>query len=116
GKNFYKLMNKVFKFSTLERKVMPEDSSTKKSIRFIIRPKSIRRLKLINGMTMSNRPWSIMPNCKKVIGLGFATGSYKVIVNSVWELIGLYKYSRFVILMPVAMIAMVTCVIVVHNL
>src|SRR5699024_12245342 len=45
GKNFYKLMNKVFKFSTLERKVMPEDSSTKKSIRFIIRPKSIGRLK-----------------------------------------------------------------------
>lgn len=116
GKNFYKLMNKVFKFSTLERKVMPEDSSTKKSIRFIIRPKSIGRLKLINGMTMSNRPWSIMPNFKKVIGLAFATGSYMLIFNTLWQLSGLYNYSRFVILMSVAMIAMVTWIIFAHNL
>src|SRR5699024_1401750 len=72
GKNFYKLMKKVFKFSTLERKFSPDDSSTIKSIHFIIRPERIGRLHLIIGMTMSNRPWSIMPNFKKVICLAFA--------------------------------------------
>lgn len=65
---------------------------------------------------MSNRPWSIMPNFKKVIGLAFATGSYMLIFNTLWQLSGLYNYSRFVILMSVAMIAMVTWIIFAHNL
>src|SRR5699024_1299857 len=58
----------------------------------------------------------IMPNLQMIIGLNFATGSYMIIIHTLWQLSGLYNYYRFVILMSVAMIVMVTWIIVAHNI
>src|SRR5699024_11551987 len=59
---------------------------------------------------------SIITKLKNINVINFDTCSYILIINTYWQLSVLYNYSRFVILMSVAMIAMVTWIIFAHNL
>src|SRR5699024_9382626 len=110
--SFLSSIKKVFTFTSIKRTEVNSNSS----ILYLIQPKWNGKLKLIAGMTVANSPWSIMPSFKKVIGLAFATGSYMLIFNTLWQLSALYEFPRFLIVMFTAMTAMVTWIIFAHNL
>lgn len=105
----------LFKLSSIHRETF-QDEDGNDSIRFLVYPKASGVIKLLFGMTMANNPLSIMPSFKKVIGLAFATGSYMLIFNTLWQLSGLYGYVRFFLLMATAIVAMISWIIIAHNL
>lgn len=112
---FIQKIPRVFKFSEIEREEKEkEDGGT--IVRFFVHPKVKGRVKVILGMTVANRPWTIMPSFKKVVGLAFATGSYMLIFNTLWQLSSIYEIPRFIALMMLAMTGMVTWIMLAHNL
>lgn len=113
-KRFEKLA-KVFHFTAIQRHELDKPSGGV-SVRFLLRPKINGKLKILFGMMMLNRPWSIIPSFKKVIGLAFATGSYMIIFNTLWQMSAVYETPRFIALMLLAMFAMVVWIIFAHNL
>src|SRR5699024_399202 len=110
--SFLSSIKRAFTFTSIKRVETDQNAS----ILYLIQPKWNGTLKLIAGMTVANSPWSIMPSFKKVIGLAFATGSYMLIFNTLWQLSAVYEFSRFLIVMLTAMTAMVTWNIFAHNL
>lgn len=110
-----KRIPRIFKFTEIERY---EDKNEENgvTVRFFTNPKVKGRLKVIFGMTVANRPWAILPSFKKVVGLAFATGSYMLIFNTLWQLSAIYEIPRFIALMLLAMIGMVAWIIFAHNL
>ena len=110
--SFLSSIKRAFTFTSIKRVETDQNAS----ILYLIQPKWNGTLKLIAGMTVANSPWSIMPSFKKVIGLAFATGSYMLIFNTLWQLSAVYEFSRFLIVMLTAMTAMVTWIIFAHNL
>lgn len=113
-----RLMNRVpriFKFTEVER-CEEQGENNERTVRFFTNPKVKGRLKVILGMTIANRPWSILPSFKKVVGLAFATGSYMLIFNTLWKLSNIYEIPRFIALTSLAMIGMVAWIILAHNL
>lgn len=110
--SFLSSIKRAFTFTSIKR----VETDQHASILYLIQPKWNGTLKLIAGMTVANSPWSIMPSFKKVIGLAFATGSYMLIFNTLWQLSAVYEFSRFLIVMLTAMTAMVTWIIFAHNL
>lgn len=112
---YYRKIREAFRFSNVKRLELTEkyDGVT---VRFVLNPAWNGVLKVLAGMTVSNRPWSIMPSFKKVVGLAFATGSYMLIFTTLWQLSALYGLVRLTGLMLVAMMAMVTWIIFAHEL
>lgn len=93
-----------------------EDTEKKSDIRYIIESKFISQLRIISGMTFSNRPWTALVSFKKILMLAFGTGVYITIFPTPWELSTIYSIPRFILLMIVAIIGMVTWIIFAHNL
>lgn len=93
-----------------------EDSGDKFNVHYLITSKLDGRLRLINGMTFANRPWTALISFKKVIMLAFGTGIYITIFPSSWELSIVYTIPRFILLTFVALTGMVTWMIFAHNL
>lgn len=114
NKVFGKLKD-VFKITQLERRER-KDSYDGASLRFILHPKWLGKIKVISGMTVANRPWLIIPSFKKIMGTAFATGSYMLIFTTLWQLSHLYNWTRFVMLMLFATFGMVIWIIFAHNL
>ena len=113
-----KMMGKltdVFQFLKIKRQeVNTIDEGA--SVRFVLQPMWMGRIKVVSGMTVANRPWLIMPSFKKIMGTAFATGSYMLIFTTLWQLSGLYNWSRFIMLMLFATVGMITWIIFAHNL
>lgn len=74
------------------------------------------RTRLLSGMVLANRPWTIFPAFKSVIALAFATGAYGLIFPSFWTLSDTYGFWRFLIVMVTAMLAMTVWFIAAHGL
>lgn len=111
----FNMYRKLFKLSSVKRESFHHQESHF-SVRFLVTPKLMGKVKLIFGMTAANNPWSIMPSFKKLIGLAFATGSYMLIFNTLWQLSALYGSFRYILLMATAVTAMISWIIFVHNL
>ncbi|MCD6009419.1 hypothetical protein [Halomonas sp. IOP_31] len=85
-------------------------------VRFIADTWINGNLRILAGMVRANRPWTIFPAFKGVIAAAFATGAYGLVFPTLWQLSANYGWPRLVLLMGVAMTAMITWIILAHNL
>jgi len=113
--NFSKKIPKTFRMSKIKR-ISFDEKYEGVDIRFVIQPKFNGKFKIVSGLTFANQPWTIMPSFRKVIGLAFATGSYMLIFNTLWQLSGVYEFSRFLSIMFLALLSMVAWLIFAHSL
>lgn len=93
-----------------------EDSGDKFNVHYLIASKFVGKIRLMNGMTVSNRPWTALASFIKVIMLAFGTGIYITIFPSSWDLSIVYTIPRFLLLTCIALAGMVTWMIFAHNL
>ncbi|MFD1706810.1 hypothetical protein ACFSCZ_08690 [Siminovitchia sediminis] len=111
------LVNKVknvFHFSSIRR--VESSEADDPFVRFIITPKMNGWIKTLFGMTISNRPWTILPSLKNVVAIAFATGAYGLIFPTLWKLSVSYNIYRFFGLMAAAIAGMVVWIIFAHDL
>ncbi|MDY0393571.1 hypothetical protein RWE15_02855 [Virgibacillus halophilus] len=114
-KRFYGKLMEAFRFSTINRLEFSEKYDGV-SIRFVLVPKWNGMVKVLAGMTISNRPWAIMPSFKKVVGLAFATGSFMLVFTTLWRMSALYGLFRLIGLMILATTGMVIWIVFAQNL
>ncbi|SFA95012.1 hypothetical protein SAMN04488072_10497 [Lentibacillus halodurans] len=103
-------------FSPVRKITAPDDGIEKSDVRFILKPRTYGRFRLLLGMTHANRPWSIIPAFKRVMAIAFATGAYGLVFRTLWRLSASYESTRFVVLMLGAILGMVIWIIFAHNL
>lgn len=97
------------------KRITPDKSDSEVDVRFVA-PRVSGRIRLLAGMVLANRPWSIFPAFKSVIALAFATGAYGLIFPTLWLLSDSFGSPRFVALMVMAIAAMVFWIIISHSL
>ncbi|ASK62269.1 hypothetical protein CFK37_08900 [Virgibacillus phasianinus] len=85
-------------------------------LHLMIRPRFHAKLRVLSGMTIANRPQSIIPSFKPVVAVAFATGAYGLIFPTLWKLSGAFENWRFFGLMIGAISSIVIWIIVSHNL
>ena len=85
------------------------------STRFVS-PPARGHLRVLLGMVLANRPWSMFHNFRTVIAAAFATGAYGLIFPSVWHLSDAFSAWRLVLLMLLAMSMMVGWIAISHGL
>lgn len=85
-------------------------------VRFLVESRFMEFFRMISGMVLANRPWTIFPAFKKVLAAAFATGAYGLIFPNLWGMSGAFTETRLMIMMVVAISAMVSWIIVVHHL
>ncbi|PYZ94678.1 hypothetical protein CR194_03870 [Salipaludibacillus keqinensis] len=103
------------RLSPITRKTLSEETEDI-DVRYLINSKFSGGIRLISGMVFANRPWTIFPTFKSVLAVAFASGAYALIFPSLWLLSDAYEIGRFVALMITSIAAMVTWIIVAHNL
>lgn len=114
-KNVFSSFKKMFYFSPI-RRITPPTDIEKINSRFVIVPKINAQFRVLLGMTLANRPWTIMPSFKRVVAISFATGAYGLIFNTLWKLSISYDVNRFLGLMVGAIFGMVIWIIFAHYL
>lgn len=103
------------RFSPIKRTVYFNQEESQ-HVRFYT-PLNLRgRTRLLSGMVLANRPWTIFPAFKRVIALALATGAYGLIFPTFWTLSDTYDFWRFLIVMFTAMITMTVWLIMAHGL
>lgn len=85
-------------------------------VRYLVESRFSGFIRMITGMVLANRPWTIFPAFKKVLAAAFATGAYGLIFPNLWLLANAYSTTRLITMMMVAITAMVAWIIVVHHL
>lgn len=93
-----------------------EDTKKDASIRYLLKSILFGNIRILAGMTFANRPWTALVSFKKVLMLAFGTGIYMMLFPTPWELSTIYSIPRFILLMIVAILSMVTWIIFAHNL
>jgi hypothetical protein len=81
-----------------------------------VAPSALSRLRLLAGMVYANRPWRLVVGMSKVMMAAFATGAVSLAYPTMWQLsatMGPWRLSAATIL---ASAAMITWLIVEHNL
>lgn len=114
-RSFLNRLEKTFHFSSIRRIESPECIEGN-SVRFIVNPKLNGLFRILFGMTIANRPWSILPAFKSVVAIAFATGAYGLIFPTLWKLSTTYEGARFIGLMLTAIIGMAIWIIFSHDL
>lgn len=105
----------VMKHSRIDKVIVDKDPKGEVE-RFLIRSKINGNLRVLTGLAIANRPWTLITSFKKLVGLAFATGSYMLIFNTLWKLSDAYDLLRFIALMTFAISGMIVWIIVSHNL
>jgi len=96
------------------KQVDPKDHNSTNE-RYILNSTIIGSIKTVLGMTYANQPWKAIGAFKKIISLGFATGTYVSIFPTPWKLSIDFSILRFIILMFIAVIGMVAWLIYSHH-
>jgi hypothetical protein len=96
------------------KQVDPKDHNSTNE-RYILNSTIIGSIKTVSGMTYANQPWKAIGAFKKIISLGFATGTYVSIFSTPWQLSIDFSILRFIILMLIAVIGMVAWLIYSHH-
>ncbi|MFC4558269.1 5,10-methylene-tetrahydrofolate dehydrogenase [Virgibacillus kekensis] len=115
ARNNKNLLRTQFPLSPI-RKITPPNTIEEVDVRFILLPRTHGRLRVISGMAYANRPWTIIPAFKSVVGIAFATGTYGLIFTSMWNMSAAYGAFRFVLLMFCAILCMIVWIMFAHNL
>ncbi|OZU89132.1 hypothetical protein CIL03_08980 [Virgibacillus indicus] len=84
--------------------------------RYLVIPRINGKIRLLIGMTQSNRPMSIMSSFKKVIAIAFTTGAFGLIFTTLWNLSIILSTARLSGLMVAAISVLIIWIIVTHNL
>ncbi|MFB4165248.1 hypothetical protein ACE1TI_15915 [Alteribacillus sp. JSM 102045] len=99
------------------RRITFSDKNGNIDVRFFFATLNVRgHFRLLSGMVLANRPWTIFPSFKRVVAVAFATGAYGLIFPTLWVLSSYFGLPRFLALMVTAMGAMVMWIIVAHSL
>ena len=109
------LNKKEFPLSMIKR----VDSTTlgeKVDLHYIIRPRLHGKVRLMFGMTLANRPWTIIPAFKQIVAVAFATGAYGLIFPTLWQISASLEAWRFIGLMLAAILCLIVWIIVAHEL
>ncbi len=114
-KSFFKKLEESFRFSAV-RRIESSNKSDETTVRFIIVPKLNGLARILLGMTIANRPWTILPSFKNVVAIAFATGAYGLIFPTLWKLSISYEIYRFIGLTATAVLGMVIWIIFAHDL
>lgn len=114
-KSFFKKLEEPFRFSAV-RRIESSNKSGETTVRFIIVPKLNGLARILLGMTIANRPWTILPSFKNVVAIAFATGAYGLIFPTLWKLSISYEIYRFIGLTATAVLGMVIWIIFAHDL
>ncbi|MDX6153106.1 hypothetical protein [Marinococcus sp. PL1-022] len=117
GRGSRELMgNRLYeRFFPIQRTVYKNNEESQ-HVRFYANLNMRGRTRLLSGMVLANRPWTIFPAFKSVIALAFATGAYSLIFPSFWTLSDTYGFWRFLIVMITAMLTMTVWFIAAHGL
>ncbi|MCE7794430.1 hypothetical protein K8O68_18780 [Salipaludibacillus sp. CUR1] len=102
--------------SPIKRVTFSDDSDEEIDVRYLVNSKVSGSIRLISGMVLANRPWTIFPSFKSVLAVAFATGAYALIFPTLWMLSDEYVIWRFLAVMVTSILAMVTWVILAHDL
>lgn len=113
-KKFQKI-KEAFHFSII-RRIHPPGDNEEKRVRFIIWSRISGLIRVLFGMAVANRPWTIMPSFKGVVALAFATGAYGLIFPTLWKLSVSYELPRFFIIMIASILAMIVWIVLAHDL
>lgn len=113
-KKFHKL-KEAFHFSIIRREHPPGENEEKR-VRFIMKPRISGLVRVLFGMAIANRPWTIMPSFKGVVALAFATGAYGLIFPTLWKLSASYELPRFFLIMIASILAMIIWIVFAHDL
>lgn len=108
-------INWRFLLSNIQQ-VIPEENDESTDIRYVIKSRLFGWIRILSGMVFANRPWMALPSFKKILTLAFATGTYISIFSTPWELSVAYSIPRFIVLMCLSIIGMVTWLVFAHNL
>jgi hypothetical protein len=73
-------------------------------------------LRLLGGMVLANRPWRLFTTMKSALAAAFATAAYALVMPSIWQMADSLGWVRLSGLMILSITAMVTWLIVAHNL
>src|SRR5690625_2913236 len=98
------------------KRIRPSRHPTEADVRYIVVPKWNGRIRLLIGMTQSNRPMSIMGSFKKILATAFTTGTFGLIFTTMWNLGIILSAVRLTGLMTAAVSAMTIWIIFNHNL
>ncbi|MFA1821837.1 5,10-methylene-tetrahydrofolate dehydrogenase [Virgibacillus oceani] len=98
------------------KRIRPSSHSTKANVRYVVVPKWDGKIRLIIGMTKSNRPMSIMGSFKKVLAAAFTTGAFGLIFTTMWNLGIILSTLRLSGLMVAAVSAIIIWIIFNHDL
>jgi len=101
---------------SLTKRIDTSAEQEKSDVRYIIKSRTIGRLRVLLGMTFANRPWSALFSFNKLITLSFATGSYISIFPTPWRLSIAFSTERFIALMILAILGTIIWVIFSHDL
>ncbi|GAB3791055.1 5,10-methylene-tetrahydrofolate dehydrogenase [Virgibacillus kimchii] len=106
---------KAFPITQVKR-IKPAKNSSKAEVRYLVFPKIIGKIRLLIGMTQSNRPMSIMGSFKKVLAAAFSTGAFGLIFPTLWNLGVILSVGRLIGLMTAAIGVMAIWIIFNHHL
>jgi hypothetical protein len=98
------------------KRLMPSRHPKKADFRYLVVPKVNGKIRLLIGMTLSNRPMSIMGSFKKVLAAAFATGAFGLIFTTLWNLGVILSTGRLFGLMTAAIMALTIWIIFTHDL
>lgn len=114
-KRLAKQWEKAFPIIRVKRQ-KPRKNASKAEFRYLVIPKFIGKIRLLIGMTQSNRPMSIMGSFKKVLAAAFSTGAFGLIFPTMWNLGIILSTGRLAGLMATAIFVMAVWIIFNHRL
>ena len=97
------------------KRITPSDEEMDVDVRYIS-PGRGGYLRLLAGMVLANRPWSLFTIMKSALAAAFATGADVLVTPSIWQLGYSGGLARMFALMVVALAAMVVWFILSHDL
>ncbi|PAV30632.1 hypothetical protein CIL05_05895 [Virgibacillus profundi] len=98
------------------KRIKPSEIPKDVDFRYLVIPRINGKIRLLIGMTQSNRPMSIMTSFKKVIAIAFTTGAFGLIFTTMWKLSIILSTGRLSGLMVAAISLLITWIIATHNL
>jgi len=98
------------------KRIRPSKHPTEADVRYLVIPKTNGKIRLLIGMTESNRPMSIIGSFKKVLTAAFTTGAFGLIFTTMWNLGIILSTGRLAGLMIAAVSVLIIWIIFNHNL
>lgn len=98
------------------KREQPQEDEHDIDVRYIPTPRTRAIFKILIGMVRVNQPFYIVPTFRRILAVAFATGAYALLFKTLWTLSDVYSAYRLIAFMTSAIIAMVTWLMIDHDL